>query len=102
MVLVGYALLPGKIVEMEILWKPEEGTCSSCRDGDGPVRMYSSGSYCQVVCFGCWNACQEGVVIGSRDWLEDTAFVFTYPGDCILTGTENETSVGTAQGFVLN
>ena len=78
---------------MEILWEPETGTCFSCGKKRALVRVYSSDRHCQTVCFGCWNASQDGCVIGSKDWDEDTAYVFS--------GRQSEAS-GAPQRAALN
>lgn len=61
---------------MDILWRPEGGTCSWCGEEREGSRGHSDGTAYWTCCFPCWDAQQDGCIIGEEEWAEDTAYVF--------------------------
>lgn len=61
---------------MDILWHPEIGHCSWCEDEDECIRGHSDGKKYMTYCFPCWDAQQEGTIVGSEEWDEDIAYIF--------------------------
>lgn len=71
-------MVPGN-VETDILWEPEIGTCSVCREPGCRVRGYTSDGRVRKFCFPCWDSAQEPRVMSSMDWDDEDRVVFKYP-----------------------
>lgn len=83
---------------MEILWHCEEGNCSWCGQRLESVRGYSDGGRYTRCCFACWDAQQDGCILGAQEWAEDTAYVFADETEAL----RQEQNGGTAQGALPN
>ena len=83
---------------MEILWHREEGECAWCGECGDSVRGYSDGKRYTVCCFACWDAQQDGCILGVQEWAEDTAYVFADEQEA----RRDEKEFGTAQGAFPN
>lgn len=81
---------------MDILWHPEEGSCAWCGEVHGNVRGHSDEKRYALMCFPCWDAQQDGCILSSGEWEEDTAYVFQSPSPA------QRHPVGTAQGAFPN
>lgn len=62
------------------------------------VRGYSDGERYMTCCFACWDAQQDGCILGAHEWAEDTAYVFANEEE----SRRSEQGFGTTQGTLPN
>ncbi len=53
-----------------ILWSPEEGTCTDCHRHRNDTRIFTCVNHNTTYCFTCWNLLLEDYAIESQSWVE--------------------------------
>jgi hypothetical protein len=64
------------IVELQILWEPEEGQCGCCGTAAPKIRSFTRSGRHDRLCFGCWVSMDPKAMTLSVDWDEEECVTF--------------------------
>ncbi len=78
---------------MHILWQPEYGTCSWCNNKIDEMRGHSKNGRYIKYCIECWNSSQDRCILDNEEWVEKSAYVFTYEESEYVNTYEQESCI---------